>query len=165
MPNTNQILFIVIIVIIFALSIIGVFYYMSKANNRRRELLDLEQRLQMQEQIHVQYILDTKEPQQVYQSAMVKQGFSTVPSPIVIMKPYKEKPKKSKRESLLNKVYGFRNSTSPPPPPIIPNQQIIRPSSIRSPSFLPMQEKRLAASPPAYGDYRNSTPVVMDTKQ
>ncbi|CAO3654449.1 unnamed protein product [Mucor hiemalis] len=137
----------------------------SQTNNRRRELLDLEQRLQMQEQIHVQYILDTKEPQQVYQSAMVKQGFSTVPSPIVIMKPYKEKPKKSKRESLLNKVYGFRNSTSPPPPPIIPNQQIIRPSSIRSPSFLPMQEKRLAASPPAYGDYRNSTPVVMDTKQ
>lgn len=168
MPNTNQILFIVIIVIIFSLSLIGVLYFMNKSSIRRGELFDLEQRLQMQEQIHIKYLLETKQEQQSYQPAMVKQGLSTMPSPIVIMKPHKEQPKKTKRESILNKVYGFRSNNNSPPP--IPNaisaQQppFIRPSSIRPPSFLPMQEKRLV-SPPAYDDYRNSTPVPIDHKQ
>ena len=122
---------------------------MCKASARRRELFDLEQRLQLQEQIHIKYLTDhIKETTRVYPSAMVKQGHAPIPSPIVIMKPQK----KTKRESILEKVYGFRN-TSNSPPPFVP----IRPSNIRPPSFLPMQEKR---SPPPYGDYYNSTSIT-----
>ncbi|KAG2213101.1 hypothetical protein INT47_011250 [Mucor saturninus] len=118
---------------------------MNKANSRRRELFDLEQRLQLQEQMHIEY-LATKQPITVaYQPAMVKQNHSSIPSPIVMMTPQK----KSKRDSILEKVYGFRNNS---PPPFLP----IRPSATRPPSFLPMQEKR---SPPPYGDYGNSTPI------
>lgn len=147
MPNTNQILFIVIIVIIFSLSLIGIFYMMNKASNRRRELFDLEQRLQLQEQMHIEYLANKQQPTIVYQPAMIKQNHSSIPSPIVIMTPQK----KTKRDSILEKVYGFRN-VSNSPPPFLP----IRPSATRPPSFLPMQEKR---SPPAYGDYGNSTPI------
>ncbi|GAA5808484.1 hypothetical protein MFLAVUS_001875 [Mucor flavus] len=148
MPNTNQVLFIVIIVIIFTLSLVSIFYLMNKASTRRRELFDLEQRLQLQEQIHLQYLTENNKETTKFYPAMIKQGHAPIPSPIVIMKPQK----KSKRESILEKVYGFRNASSSPPP-FVP----MRPSNTRPPSFLPMQEKR---SPPAYGDYRNSAPII-----
>jgi hypothetical protein len=157
MPNTNQILFIVIIVIIFSISLIGIFYLMNKASNRRRELFDLEQRLQIQEQIHIEYLTKNHQQQStmIYQPAMIKQGHSPIPSPIVIMTPTK------KSESILEKVYGFRTVSSSllPPPPICPPAPQ-RPSSIRPPSFLPMKEAKIS-SPPAYGDYRNSTPLLV----
>ena len=153
MPNANQILFIAILIIIISISMIGIYYTISKSTLRKRELYDLEQRLQLQEQIHAKYLLEQEQKECVYSPVMVKQGLSTVVSPIVIMKPHKQEQKKTKRESILHKVYGFRNTTSSPPP--------TRPSSIRPPSFLPMKEHRLV-SPPAYGDYHNSMPL--DTK-
>lgn len=146
MPNTNQVLFIVIIVIIFSLSLIGIFYMTNKASIRRRELFDLEQRLQLQEQMHIEYLATKQQPTILYQPAMVKQNHSPIPSPVIM--PLQ---KKTKRDSILEKVYGFRN-VSNSPPLFLP----VRPSAARPPSFLPMQEKR---SPPAYGDYGNSTPI------
>jgi hypothetical protein len=166
MPNTNQILFIVIIVIIFSLSLIGLFYLMNKASNRRRELYDLEQRLQVKEQLHIQYLAKQQQSATtvLYQPAMIKQGHAPIPSPIVMMTPKKQEidtnSKKTKRESLLNRVYGFRNVSTSPPPFLAATPQ--RPSSIRPPSFLPMQEKQRCFSPPAYGDYRNSIPVKLE---
>ncbi|CEP09766.1 hypothetical protein [Parasitella parasitica] len=159
MPNTNQILFIAMISILFSLAIIGIYILMNKASNRRRELFDLEQRLQAQER---QLSLKTKELD-MYQPAMIKQGHQIIPqakpaAPYVIMTPQK---KVSKGESLLEKIYGSRNVSSPPylPSPTSPQ----RPSTMRPPSFLPMQENY---SPPAYGDYRTSTPIVIsDSKQ
>ncbi|CAO0796341.1 unnamed protein product [Mucor circinelloides] len=152
MPNTNQILFIAIISIIFSLAIIGIYVLMNKASNRRRELFDLEQRLQEQER---QLSLQKKEID-MYQPAMIKQGHQiiqqTKAAPLVIMTPQK---KLSKRESLLEKIYGSRNISSPP---FLPSSSPQRPSTIRPPSFLPMQENY---SPPAYDDYRTSTPIIL----
>lgn len=152
MPNTNQVLFIAIVSIIFSLGLIGIYVLMNKASNRRRELFDLEQRLQAQER---QLALQKREIH-MYQPAMIKQGHQIVqqtkPAPLVIMTPQK---KLSKRESLLEKIYGSRNISSPP---FLPSASPQRPSTMRPPSFLPMQENY---SPPAYGDYRTSTPVMM----
>jgi hypothetical protein len=157
MPNTNQVLFIVIIAIIFSLTLLGVFILMNKANNRRRQLFDLEQRLQAQEQFHIQLMAKQQQSNNyidMYQPAMVKQGHQII-QPLVIMTPQK---KSTKRESLLNKVYGFRNvSSSPPYFPPTSTTTTMRPSAIRPPSFLPMQEKPRASPPPAYDDYDTST--------
>ncbi|KAI8645382.1 hypothetical protein BD408DRAFT_411824 [Parasitella parasitica] len=159
MPNTNQILFIAMISILFSLAIIGIYILMNKASNRRRELFDLEQRLQAQER---QLSLKNKEID-MYQPAMIKQGLQIIPQakptvPYVIMTPQK---KLSKRESLLEKIYGSRNVSSPPFLPSTTSPQ--KPSTMRPPSFLPMQENY---SPPAYGDYRTSMPIIIsDSKQ
>ncbi|KAK4517890.1 uncharacterized protein ATC70_001238 [Mucor velutinosus] len=153
MPNTNQILFIAIISILFSLAIIGIYVLMNKASNRRRELFDLEQRLQEQER---QLSLQKKEID-MYQPAMIKQGHQIIQqtkaaAPLVIMTPQKKLPK---RESLLEKIYGSRNISSPP---FLPSSVPQRPSTIRPPSFLPMQENY---NPPVYGDYCTSTPILL----
>jgi hypothetical protein len=137
MPNTNETLFIVMVAIVFTLVFIGVFVMMIKTNAKRKALVDLEQRLQAQEQQHLQYIVE-KAQLDLLKPAMVKEGH--VVQPILTQK--------SKRDSILNKVYGFRKNNEPTEPQ--------RPSSIRPPSFLPMQER----SPPAYGDYRTSVSVM-----
>ncbi|KAI8084288.1 uncharacterized protein B0P05DRAFT_534971 [Gilbertella persicaria] len=165
-PNSNQILFIVIVAIIFTLALIGIYILMSKANDRRRELLDLEQRLQAQEE----FLVKQRQQQQllgVYQPAMVKDGYQIQQSPsYVIMTPHKDK-KKSKRESFLQRVYGFRNASSP----FVPDskQQIMRPSSIRPPSFLPMREKERfnnqENAPPAYDEYKATMAIKSDPIQ
>jgi type II secretory pathway pseudopilin PulG len=157
MPNVNQVLFIAIIAILFSLTLLGVFLLINKANNRRRQLFDLEQRLQVQEQLHIQLMSKQQQHIDMYQPAMVKEGHQILP-PLVIMTPQK---KSTKRESLLNKVYGFRNVSSSPPflPPVTTT---MRPSAARPPSFLPMQEKP-RANPPAYGDYTTSSPLGYTT--
>lgn len=161
MPNANQIIFIIIITIIFLLSLIGLYYVLNKASNRRRELFDLEQRLQAQEQLSIQYLASAAVTQQQPAATMIKQSHV---APLVIMTPKKQElptnKQKSKRESILNKVYGFRTGSTSPP---LYSSSPQRPSSIRPPSFLPMQEKHRSLSPPAYGDYRNSIPVKVKT--
>lgn len=155
MPNTNQALFIVIISIVFSLTLLGVFLLMNKASVRRRQLFDLEQRLQAQEQLHHELMAKQQQSKNhidMYQPAMVKQGHQII-HPMFIMTPQK---KTTKRESLLNKVYGFRNVSSSPP--FLPPAKTVRPSATRPPSFLPMQEKP-RTNPPAYGDYTTSTPL------
>ncbi|KAI8876448.1 hypothetical protein K501DRAFT_288896 [Backusella circina FSU 941] len=137
MPNTNETLFIVMIAIVFALVFIGVFIMMVRTNARRKELIDLEQRLQAQEQHHLHYIVE-KAQLDLLKPAMIKEGH--VVQPILTQK--------SKRDSILNRVYGFRKNNEPTEPQ--------RPSSIRPPSFLPMQLR----SPPAYGDYRTSVSLM-----
>lgn len=143
MPNANQILFVVIIAIIFTFTLLGAFILLNKINNRRRQLFDIEQRLQAQEQQLQIQLLANHTPIDVYQPAMVKQGHQIHHPPIVIMTPQKEKlpSTNQRRESLLNKLYGFRTASAP----------FSRPSAIRPPSFLPMKENyKLTMDPPAY---------------
>lgn len=143
MPNTNQILFVVIIAIIFTLTLLGAFIVLNKINHRRRELFDLEQRIQAQEQLHIQFLAN-HQPLDIYQPAMLKQGHQIQQAPIVIMTPQK---KTNKRESLLSKVYGFRSTQSD----MLPYS---KPSSVRPPSFLPMKET-YTNDPPAYTDEKH----------
>ncbi|KAI9480935.1 MAG: hypothetical protein EXX96DRAFT_564768 [Benjaminiella poitrasii] len=171
MLNTDQILFIVIIVITLTLVMLGVITMMNKSSIRRRELLDLEKRIEAQEQFSGEYLskssnntlLDMFEPAKIRQNRH-EQKPATLPAPIVIMTPQKEKRVKSKRESLLGKVYGFKLSSAPLSPTLSTQGPIInRPSTIRPPSFLPMQEKSIRdhEHPPAYDEYcMSSTPII-----
>ncbi|KAI8362759.1 hypothetical protein BD560DRAFT_425774 [Blakeslea trispora] len=145
MPNPNQIMFMVIVAIIFTLALIGIYILINKANDRKRQLIDLEQRLHAQEEF-----LQRQQEIEKCQPAMVKEGHQIHQSPsYVIMTPQKER-KKSKRESFLHRVYGFRSATSPFIAESKSDSTKLGP--VRPPSFLPMTEH----APPAYGDCKTS---------
>ncbi|KAI9252131.1 hypothetical protein BY458DRAFT_443788 [Sporodiniella umbellata] len=137
MLNTNEIVFTFIILLIFAFVLIGLYVFVIKINRKKQELMDIEQRIS-----EVKEKLDTKEVQ-MYEPAVVKEDIyiqSNIPTGPPVMTP-----KKKERNSILHKIYSFRNaSTSPPMSPR-------KPSSLRSPSFLPMQENRIV-HPPTYED-------------
>ncbi|OBZ84852.1 hypothetical protein A0J61_07095 [Choanephora cucurbitarum] len=142
MANVNQIMFMAIVAIIFTLTLIGIYILMNKANERKRQLIDLEQRLHAQEEL-----LQRQQEIEKCQPAMVKEGHQIHQAPsYVIMTPQKEK-KKSDRESFLDKVYGFRSATSPFIAETTSNK--VAP---KSSSFLQMTER----APPAYGDIKAS---------
>jgi hypothetical protein len=167
MPSINEALFILVIVIIFTFVLFSLYLLINKANNRRRELKDLEQRLQMQEQLHLYYLaehakLDIMEPAIVKDGHVVKQKDEKSPLPPL---PY-EKPiiQAGKHDSILKKVYGYRSASTSPPIP--PPQQVTRPSAARPPSFLPMKDRPRSfisetkgILPPAYTDYATSIPI------
>ncbi|KAI8877553.1 hypothetical protein K501DRAFT_337332 [Backusella circina FSU 941] len=171
MPSINEALFILVTVIIFTFVLFSLYLLINKANNRRRELKDLEQRLHMQEQLHLYYLaehsrLDIMEPVIVKEGHVVKQqekplhGKSPLP-PLPHEKPILQG---GKHDSILKKVYGYRDASSSPPIP--PPQQVTRPSAARPPSFLPMKDRPRSfisetkgILPPAYTDYATSIPI------
>ncbi|KAI7906534.1 uncharacterized protein BX663DRAFT_496786 [Cokeromyces recurvatus] len=171
MLNTDQILFIIIVIVISTFILIGLFTLINKSNVEKRELIDLEKRITAQEQISSQCLTNLHMNNDMFEPAKIRQNrheqktnHLTLPPPIVIMTPKKEKrigtTKQFSHESLLNKVYGFKFSSRGPSPTL----STIRPSSVRSPSFLPMQEKSKYfienIDPPAYNDHHASTPVI-----
>ncbi|RCH89296.1 hypothetical protein CU098_007073 [Rhizopus stolonifer] len=124
--------------LIVAFILIGLYVFMNKINRKRQELMDIEQRII---EVKGNY---TSDRIKMYEPAIVKEDIYFQPNPPAgppVMTPKK----KNGRKSILCKIYSFRNaSTSPPLSPR-------KPSSLRSPSFLPMQENRLV-HPPTYED-------------
>ncbi|KAG1148057.1 hypothetical protein G6F37_000745 [Rhizopus arrhizus] len=129
MLNTSETIFIFILLLILAFILISLFVLMTKINRKRQELLDIEQHIINEYTTEVKKV----EPAIVKQNIYFQPSSPTAP-PVMTPK---------KRKSILYKIYGFRNpSTSPPLSPR-------KPSSIRPPSFLPMQENY---HPPTYED-------------
>ncbi|KAI8144752.1 hypothetical protein BJV82DRAFT_606144 [Fennellomyces sp. T-0311] len=159
-PSTNEVLFVVIIVILFFI-LLGIclfcIYRATTPTKRQREAEQQQHSLQAQQ---IQYITASQ--------------LESLRPPELARQLYGEKQlihNDNKRRSILNKFFTPRDT----------NNGMIRPSSVREPSFRPMQQPptivvddavalrdaEVAAlaqtlPPPAYGDHRTSTPLRFD---
>ncbi|CAO3694682.1 unnamed protein product [Rhizopus microsporus] len=135
MLNTNEAIFIIILMFILILILVGLFILMNRINKKRQELVDIEQRLT---ETKDEKPIKPVEPAIIKDNIYFQPVLSTAPP---VMTPQK----KTIKKSILHKIYSFRNpSRSPPLKPC-------RPSSMRLPSFLPMQED-ISIHPPPYQD-------------
>ncbi|KAI9277312.1 hypothetical protein BDA99DRAFT_495432 [Phascolomyces articulosus] len=159
-PSTNEVLFVVIIVVLFFILLGVCVYCVHKATaptKRQREAME-QQQASMQAQ-QIQYITASQ--------------LESLRPPELARQLYGEKQdimNDNKRHSILNKFFSPHQQ-----------RQQVRPSSMREPSFLPMQQPpsividdavairdaeiaALAQShpPPAYGDNRTSIPLRYD---
>ncbi|KAI9484410.1 hypothetical protein BDB00DRAFT_855804 [Zychaea mexicana] len=162
-PSTNEVLFVIIIVVAFFILLgtcVFCVYRATAPTKRQREAIEQHQASLQAQQI--QYITASQ--------------LESLRPPELAKQLYGEKQEifnDNKRRSILNKFFS-------------PHQQqqgngMIRPSSVREPSFRPMQQPpsiiiddavairdaeiaALAQShpPPAYGDNRSSIPVRFD---
>ncbi|KAG2219399.1 hypothetical protein INT45_010975 [Circinella minor] len=162
-PSTNEVLFVVIIVVLFFILLGVCVFCIHKATaptkRQQREAMEQQQAASIQAQ-QIQYITASQ--------------LESLRPPELARQLYGEKQdiyNDNKRRSILNKFFS-------------PQQQQIRPSSVREPSFRPMQQTpsiivhqdhdavavrdaEIAAlaqtlPPPAYGDNRTSIPLRFD---
>ncbi|KAI9315821.1 hypothetical protein BX666DRAFT_2028071 [Dichotomocladium elegans] len=136
-PSTNEVLFVVIVVILFFIFLGLCVFCIYKATGQRKHSDEHQQPTELYVQ-HQQYItasqLESMRPPEL---ALHLNSAN------------------QKRRSMLDKF-------------VLTPQGVVRPSSTRQPSFLPMQHQAMAARdaqiaamvaaqpPPAYGDYRAS---------
>lgn len=157
-PSTNEVLFVVIVVILFFILLGVCLFCIYKATTPTRRERDRMEQLQMQRQAQIQYIthaqLESMQPPELARQLN----------------------EKSSRQSVLTRFFQLQQE----------QQEQQRPSSTRVPSFLPMHhhqqqnnvphividDNSMAARdaeiayasrqlpPPAYGDNRTSIPLT-----
>ncbi|CAO3687275.1 unnamed protein product [Rhizopus stolonifer] len=131
--DSSEIALIIILTLILIFLLIGFVLLLRNIKKSNQGIIDVEQRIAGIKE----HQLPTKI--QMYEKAIVKDDmhFQTIPlDPSPIMTPKKD----TNRRSVLHKIYSIRKN---------PNSSPRRPSSIRPPSFLPMQEK-IPIHPPTY---------------
>ncbi|KAI8367590.1 uncharacterized protein BYT42DRAFT_586815 [Radiomyces spectabilis] len=178
-PSTNDILFIIIIVIAFFIIMGLLVYIFHKATSpTKREVRQFEQQMQ-------QYYQSSTAPQVQYITASELEAMK----PSLLKQLYAQDTEK--RQSLLQKLTGRTQKTDTnafSPPSSVPYDTVTRPSSVRPPSFRPMPQAGTGphsslpmivvvnddhgaltgrrphpAAPPAYGDHRSSALLHCDS--